>query len=118
MMDLDNAVAKHAEWKTKFRTAINKQEQIDAIAISKDNCCDLGKWLHSEARSKFSALDSYKECIAKHANFHIEAGKIASAINAKKYLEAEAMMTSGTAYATSSSAVGVAIIKLKKQANL
>jgi len=115
-MDLENAVAKHAEWKTKFRSAISKQEQMDTATISKDNCCDLGKWLHGEAKSKYSALDSYKDTVAKHAIFHAEAGKVASTINAKKYSEAEGMIGSGTTYGSASSAVGVAILKLKKEA--
>jgi methyl-accepting chemotaxis protein len=117
-MDLENAIAKHAEWKTKLRGAITKQEQMDAATLSKDNCCDLGKWLHGEGKSKFGALDSFKDCVAKHALFHTEAGKVASAINAKKYSEAEAMIGAGTTYASVSSAAGVAIMKLKKEAAL
>jgi len=117
-MDLENALAAHAEWKTKLRGAIVKQEQMDAATISKDNCCDLGKWLHGEAKIKLGTLLSYKDCITKHASFHNEAGKIASTINAKKYAEAEAMMSAGSAYAAASSAVGVAILRLKKEAAL
>ena len=117
-MDLENAVAKHAEWKTKFRGAITKQEQMDVATISKDNCCELGKWLHGEAKSKYSALGSFKDCLTKHALFHTEAGKIASAINAKKYAEAESMIGSGTTYSSASSATSVAIMKLKKEANI
>ncbi len=48
-MDLDQAVAKHAEWKVKFRKAISAKEQLDTASIAKDNCCELGKWLHGEA---------------------------------------------------------------------
>lgn len=32
-MNLENAVAKHAEWKTKFRGAISKQEQMDVSLL-------------------------------------------------------------------------------------
>jgi len=117
-MDLDNAIAKHAEWKIKFRSAISKQESMDAETIAKDNCCDLGKWLHGDAKSKFGRLASHSTCIAKHAAFHVEAGKVAKTINAKKYQEAEAMINSGTPFASASSAVGVAIIGLKKEAGL
>jgi len=117
-MDLDSAIGKHAEWKMKFRNAISKQEQIDAATLAKDNCCDLGKWLHGEAKTSFSRLASHAECIKKHASFHVEAGKVATAINAKKYAEAEAMIAGGTSYAQASSAVGVAIMQLKKEAKL
>ena len=43
-MDLDQAIAKHAEWKLKFRSAISKQETMDVTTIAKDNCCDLGAY--------------------------------------------------------------------------
>lgn len=117
-MDLNNAIGKHAEWKMKFRNAISKQEQMDATTLAKDNCCDLGKWLYGEAKASFGHLASHAECIKKHATFHVEAAKVASAINAKKYPEAEAMLGGGTSYAQASSAVGVAVIQLKKEAKL
>ena len=114
-MDLTNAVGKHSEWKTKFRVAISKQENMDAATIGKDNCCELGKWLHGEGKSKFGHLASHGDCILRHAAFHVEAGKVANAINAKKFTEAEAMINSGTTYASASSAVGVSIMKLQKE---
>ncbi len=117
-MDLDSAIGKHAEWKLKFRSAISMKESMDAATISKDNCCELGKWLHGEAKTKFSRLASYTECVNKHSVFHVEAGKVASVINSKKYTEAEAMLGSGTSYAVASGAVGVAIMRLKKEAGI
>ncbi|MFZ6751687.1 CZB domain-containing protein [Undibacterium sp. Ren11W] len=117
-MDLSLAVAKHVEWKTKLRSAIIKKETLDAASISADNCCELGKWLHGDAKAKMSGLASYKDTLSKHAVFHKEAGKVASAINAQKYAEAEAMLGAGTAYAAASSAVGVAIGAFKKEAKL
>ena len=117
-MNLDDASKAHLEWKLKFRGAISKQEQLDASTISKDNCCELGKWLHGEGKSKFGKLASHSECTQKHAAFHVEAGKVATAINAKKYTEAEAMLGAGTSFAQASSGVGVAILQLKKEAAL
>lgn len=117
-MDLDSAIGKHAEWKVKFRNAISKQEQMDAATLAKDNCCDLGKWLHGEGKASFGRLASHAECIKKHAEFHREAAKVATAINAKKYAEADAMIGSASTYAKASSAVGVAVMQLKKEAKL
>jgi Chemoreceptor zinc-binding domain len=117
-MNIDSAIAKHAEWKLKLRSAILKQDTLDADTISKDNCCDLGKWLHSEAKLKFVRLNSYADCVNKHAAFHAEAGKVAIAINSKKYTEAETMLNAGTPYTAASNAVGSAIMKLKKEAGL
>lgn len=117
-MDLTQAVAKHVEWKTRLRTAISKKEKMDVATVSADNCCDLGKWLHGPAKSSLGSMQAYKNTVSAHANFHKEAGKVASAINAQKFTEAESMLGAGTAYAAASSAVGVAIASLKKEANL
>lgn len=117
-MDLDSAIGKHAEWKMKFRTAIARQESMDAESIAKDNCCELGKWLHADGKTKFGKLLGHTECLNKHAAFHAEAGKVARTINAKKYSEAEAMLASGTSYAIASNAIGVAIMHLKKEAGI
>jgi methyl-accepting chemotaxis protein len=117
-MDLDTAIRKHAEWKIKFRTAISKQEIMDVACIGDDNCCELGKWLHGEGKTKFGQLDSHAVCNSSHKAFHVEAGKVAQAINAKKYSAAESMIGAGTAYTNASSVVASAIFKLKKEASL
>jgi methyl-accepting chemotaxis protein len=113
-IDLDKALEKHSEWKVKLRAAISKHEEMDVETISKDNCCDFGKWLYGGANSRLSQLASYSECVSKHAAFHVEAGRVATMINAKKFSEAEAMLGTGSSFVSASSAVGVAIMRLKK----
>ncbi len=116
-MDLDKALEKHSEWKVKLRTAISKREEMDAATISRDDCCDFGKWLHHDVKSHLAHEPSYADCVSKHAAFHIEAGRIANTINAKKYNEAETMLGNGSAFVAASTAVGVAIMRLKKDFN-
>jgi methyl-accepting chemotaxis protein len=117
-MDLNHAVDAHAQWKTKFRVAISGKQDMDAATISKDNCCELGKWLHGGGKSKCGTLPAHADCVKKHAAFHLEGGKIAAAINGKNCTLAENMLGSGTPYASASTAVGVAIGQLKKAAAL
>jgi methyl-accepting chemotaxis protein len=114
-MDLSTAIQKHAEWKTKFRSAMMKHEQLDVATIAKDNCCDLGKWLHGEAKDQYGQLGSHMECVKKHAEFHTEAATVALEINKKDYPKAETMLAVGTSYTTASTAVGNAIMRLKKE---
>ncbi len=116
-MDLLQAIQKHGEWKLKFRTAIANKETMDVATITRDNCCELGKWLHGEGKIKFGKLPSLAACVTKHAAFHTEAGKVATAINAKKYDAATGMLAAGS-YVDASSAVGAAIMKLKMEAKL
>ncbi|MFN7088055.1 MAG: CZB domain-containing protein [Burkholderiales bacterium] len=113
-MNLDEAIAKHAEWKVKFRSAIGKKEKLDAPAISVDNRCDLGKWLHGEGKMAHGAKAEYRTLVARHAEFHKAAGKVAEAINAGKYDVAEKMLAPATEYGVASSNVATAITSLKK----
>jgi len=113
-IDLDQALEKHSDWKIKLRSAISKREEMDVSIISRDDCCDLGKWLHGDVKSWLGQRESYRECMSKHVAFHVEAGKVATMINAKKFAEAETMLGSGSSFVSASSAVGVAIMRLKK----
>jgi methyl-accepting chemotaxis protein len=112
-MDLDQAIQAHSAWKIKFRTAISQQQTMDVATISKDNCCDLGKWLHGDGKLEFGGLASHADCVAKHATFHVEAGKVAGVINAKRYSDAQRMIDADTPYAKASLAVAGAIMQLK-----
>lgn len=117
-MDLEKAVTAHAEWKIKLRGAIQKKERLDASSISSDRCCPLGEWLHGEGRQKFAKHPSHGACLAKHADFHRQAGVVAGAINQGRYAEAEAMLVNGSSYMTASSAVAMAIMALRKDAKI
>ncbi len=113
-IDLDKALEKHSEWKVKLRTAISKREKMDVATISRDDCCDFGKWLHHDVKHHLAHEPNYADCVSKHAAFHVEAGKVAAMINAKKFSEAETMLGNGSAFVSASTAVGVAIMRLKK----
>lgn len=117
-MNLTLALDRHAQWKTNLRAAIFAQNTLDDSTLAKDNCCDLGKWLYGEGKTNLGHLNGFTEVVNKHADFHREVGKVAKVINDKKFAEAEAMLDAGTPYADASSAIGVAIMRLKKEANL
>jgi methyl-accepting chemotaxis protein len=118
-MDLNSAIQKHAQWIFKFQSDLKMMElggtnePLDVATISKDNCCEFGVWLHGEAKSLYMQQPAYARCVAAHAEFHTEAGKIAAAINAKKMADAERMMAAGSPFKEISKKVGVAIIELK-----
>ena len=115
-MNLDDALKAHGDWKVKLRTAIRDRQQIDAATLARDNACPFGQWLHGGAKTQYGKLKSYANCLDKHAAFHREAGKVAAAINAGRFAEAEKMLDGGTPYAFASSAVGGAILGLRKEA--
>jgi methyl-accepting chemotaxis protein len=118
MMDLQEAIRAHSEWKTKLRGAITAQSTLDVATIARDDCCQLGKWLHGDSKPVYGPLSSHVACLHKHADFHKEAAKVAGAINAKKFTDAEQMLESGSAYALASNEVIYAIGALKREAKL
>jgi methyl-accepting chemotaxis protein len=95
--DSGDLIKSHAKWKMKLAVAIACKEKLKVGVISDDGCCTVGKWLHKkDTYSKFSHLQSYLDCMAKHTEFHIEAGKLAKLINAKKYEDALQLLDSNT----------------------
>ena len=79
-MNLNEAINKHTDWKIKLRAAINNKETVDAATLSRDNACELGKWLHGEGKTAFGQRPSFAKLVAAHTAFHLEAGKVATAI--------------------------------------
>ena len=116
IMHLGNAIAAHDEWKITFRTAIANHETLDLAMIAADNCCELGQWLYGEGKRLFGKLPTHTHCLATHKLFHQEAGKIAEAINAANFTDADSMMAAHTPFSRTSKALAAAILRLKKDA--
>ena len=114
-IDFDVAIGRHAEWKFRLRGAITRKEKLDVATISKDDQCVLGKWLHGNAAQKYGALACFKTCLADHAAFHREAGRVASEINAGNFAKAEEMLDYGTPYSNASQSVSKAIKELRDE---
>ena len=113
-MDLSEAIAKHSEWKARFRSAIDRKETLDVAVVSSDSCCELGKWLHGEGKSQYGRIPSYNSLINKHREFHAQAGRIAVLINAKQFAEAIAAIGPGEAFAKASSEAVMAMSELRR----
>ena len=74
----------------------------------------LGQWLHGAAREQYGHLPNYVGCVARHAEFHQEAGKVADIINAQRYEEAARMLAYHSSYAAASAAVALSLSKLRR----
>jgi hypothetical protein len=115
-MDAEQAIQAHSAWKERFFVAMAKRQQMNVKEILADNCCDFGKWLYGEAKDKFGHLASYGECVALHAAFHQEAGKVAQEINEGDFLHASHQFVNhGTPYAMASAALIKGTLALFKE---
>jgi methyl-accepting chemotaxis protein len=116
-MNAEKAVQAHRAWKERFLAAMIKREQMNVEEIRSDCCCDFGKWLRGDAKNKYGHLASYTQCVALHANFHLEAGKIAQEINDGEFLLAShQFINPDTPYAKASQALIDATIALGNDA--
>jgi methyl-accepting chemotaxis protein len=111
-MDAKEIIAAHRGWKDKFRTAMATREILDLDIIGSDCCCEFGHWLHTDARREFGHLAAYQDCVDCHAEFHVEAARVAILINQGRLFIADRMMAAGTPYATLSERLSMSVIAL------
>lgn len=116
-LTLDRAYQAHQQWKVRLQESIEAGATLDVATIRRDDCCDLGRWLHGSARAQYGHKPEFKNLVSKHASFHLVASVVAGIINTKQYDEAVAMLQDFSLFATASSDVGMAIMALKRAAN-
>ncbi|MGZ4997457.1 MAG: CZB domain-containing protein [Methylobacter sp.] len=120
-MNINKEIIKHADWKIRFSNAIFRRESLDSYVMGtliKENCCELGRWLHEEGKAQYDSFPSYKACLKKHTEFHIEAEKVANAINSKQFINASKMIGRDSAFNAAVSEVCCEAIRLKKECAL
>ncbi|NMM26717.1 MAG: HAMP domain-containing protein [Glaciimonas sp.] len=114
-INLDNAIQAHAEWRTKLRAAAMHNQEVDAETIGRDDCCELGKWLHGAGNAKFGGKSTFVALINGHQEFHNEAGKVARVINQGTGAKAEQMLDSGTPFANISNEIDRLIVQFRSE---
>ena len=112
-INFDNAIQAHANWRSKLRTAAMRKEQMDADTAGRDDCCELGKWLHGVGKSQHDGKPSFVELLSAHREFHQEAGKVARTINQGANDVAEKMLESDTGFSRASNQVTRLIVQLR-----
>jgi Chemoreceptor zinc-binding domain len=114
-MNFAEATNAHTDWKIRLRGAISEQSMLDLDTIARDDCCELGRWLHGPSRARYGALPAHGECVAAHARFHLRAADVAATINARSFAKAEQMLGAGSQYALASRAIVLAIEALRRE---
>ncbi|POZ60414.1 CZB domain-containing protein [Chromobacterium alticapitis] len=91
-MDLEQEIVRHNAWKDSLREAIFRQEALDAALFARDDCCELGQWLHGHGASLYGGLGIFHACLSRHTMLHREIGRIARLINQRCFQEAESAL--------------------------
>ena len=76
-MTSKDAISAHVNWKLRIHTLLvgKLPEKLDPSSITRDNVCELGKWLHGDGRKQIPGAQ-HGELLAIHADFHREAARI------------------------------------------
>jgi hypothetical protein len=112
-LTLKNAVSAHRAWKTKLLAAATCGAKLDVATISRDDCCDLGIWLHSSGRRLYGGRPEFTNLVEKHSSFHAVASEAANVINSKGFEAGKTFLRGGSQFAYSTIEVVVAITLLK-----
>jgi hypothetical protein len=113
----DDALIAHMDWKRKLTLYIKKDPSVklNAEEASKDNCCQLGKWIYGNEHPECKAHPEFEAMRIKHAAFHKEAGDVIRLADAGKFQEALQCLEDRTkGYGQASDLVVLAIGSLKK----
>lgn len=113
-LDIDAIIDAHRQWKVKLRDAIEQRSEVDVATLSRDDCCALGQWAHGEGQRIHGGKPNFVALLARHAEFHIEAGLVGRLINEQRYPQAEVALTAGTPFANCTNEVVLCLSAAKR----
>lgn len=113
-IDFDKVIGAHAQWKTKFRAAISRKEQLNAENISRDDVCELGKWIYSSGKGAFDKSAEFTQLVSEHKHFHRCAGEVAHSINQHRYEQAGQMLATKSDFSDASNRVIATLGRIKR----
>ena len=108
-LDAKLALTQHMAWKTKLRSAALKHERLDSEKISRDDCCDVGRWLHGPGKGRWSGNAAFEHLVDRHRQFHRCAGAVAQVSNTGDTNGALNMLGANTDFAAAAREVAMAI---------
>lgn len=116
--EIDRAIAAHALWKGKLKSAIaSGQTSLSVDQVKVDDRCEFGRWLHTGATPKTGKeRDMQKEVMRLHADFHRVTGEVVKLVLQGKTKEAESMLGLVGAFGVASSKLTSAMMEWKRSA--
>lgn len=114
-MDFDEAVCTHSKWKRKLRHCLaNHDCSLSPTDVSLDDKCVLGQWIYSEGAT-YSSLPEYTKLKYEHTRFHMVAAELVRKANAGDSVDAEMEPCANSEFSTSSAAIVMALMAMKKR---
>ncbi len=93
-LDFQAAIRAHHAWKERLDALLQERsrEQMDPVAICRDDLCELGQWIHGGGRRVFGHLDVFEDLRRHHADFHLVAAEVVHAVRTGREDHARKLM--------------------------
>ncbi|CAO5679748.1 MAG: hypothetical protein HEEMFOPI_01334 [Holosporales bacterium] len=115
IMNIDEAVKAHSDWKMKLQRFLrNPDGSVDAQTVAKDNACPLGKWIYLGNDLKLKKFPELNELIKEHRRFHIAAADIINKKNRGESITEDIALGSSSEFSKASQNVIGLLMKLKR----
>jgi len=77
-LNFKSAIDAHMKWKLRLERCISddNQEKLKVDAVSRDDQCPLGMWIHGPGGQRFGHIREFQEMKMEHARFHLSAGDV------------------------------------------
>ena len=111
-MDFDVAIIAHTRWKENLRKSASGGTAIDVAALSRDDGCDLGKYLRTATPAE-QALPEFATLRQRHTQFHKVAAETARAVPGKSAKDVESLIDSRSQFGLASAGCVTAIAALR-----
>jgi len=75
---IQKAIAAHASWKARLRSAVDIGKfDVTTATVKADNQCEFGKWLYGpDFTAAEKQTENYRAAVDLHSKFHREAAKV------------------------------------------
>ena len=77
-LNFKTAIDAHMKWKVRLERCLetDNDEGLQVEAVSRDDQCPLGKWIHGVGGERFGNLREFQEMKMEHSRFHLCAGDV------------------------------------------
>ncbi len=114
---IQRAVGAHGMWKTRLKDAIaSGRSEFTVEMVTRDDRCDFGRWLHTEADPTMKASPHYQKVRELHAAFHRQAAAVLAHAVAGRQAEARAALDLRSPFAAASAQLTQAMMEWRRTA--
>ncbi|ACB34586.1 hypothetical protein Lcho_2321 [Leptothrix cholodnii SP-6] len=96
-LDFGRAMRVHQQWKSRLVDVLDgaDDKRYRMEQVRRDDCCELGRWLHGPGCTHYGHLPSFRKLVLSHRAFHVAAADVLATHQAGQTEAARNMIESG-----------------------